>query len=194
MNIEYHRFIDTMNKIHKIDSGVLRKIYTQFSCMHIEKNQHFIMEGSTSNTVAIVAEGLFKSSFINEKGDEYIKYFLTTNDILLGNLKYNNASRVSIQAIQNSIIFSIDYMLFDAMCEKYHSLREMKSTLLTRYLERKEERERQLLSNDAKRNYELFIRQYPQLHGNLSQNYIAMYLGITPTQLSRIKKHFFQHM
>lgn len=41
---------------------------------------------------------------------------------------------------------------------------------------------------DAKVRYEEFLKKYPQLVKRLKKHHIASYLGITPTQLSRICK------
>lgn len=194
MDLKYVAFAKLMNRVYKIDDEILKTIYKQFNYVTVKKNQFFLMQGDASNTLAVIAEGLFKSSFINEEGNEFIKYFLTKNDFLVGNLQYSKPSNVSIQAIEDSSIFTIDHRAFDVISEKYSSLREMKSAVVAEYLERKEQREMQLLSNDAKKNYELFVKEYSDLSRYLSQYHIAMYLGITPTQLSRIKKHISQHM
>ena len=53
----------------------------------------------------------------------------------------------------------------------------------------KESREIEFVQNDASARYLCFINEYPALKDRLPQYHIASYLGITPTQLSRIKKN-----
>ena len=40
----------------------------------------------------------------------------------------------------------------------------------------------------AKERYLFFIKKYPDLAKRIKQEYIASYIGITPSSLSRIKK------
>jgi CRP-like cAMP-binding protein len=181
-------FIDTVTNIYRIETSVLEKIYPEFLYTEINKNEYFITEGDETKFIAFILNGLFKVSFITTDGNEFIKYFLSSSDVLLGSLTYGEESRVSIQGLQKSIVFKIYYNKFLSLCEKYISLDQMKTHLIQKYWARKEKREIDMLANDAKKNYEIFKKEYSHLEKSLSQYHIAMYLGITPTQLSRIKR------
>ncbi|HRG53736.1 MAG TPA: Crp/Fnr family transcriptional regulator, partial [Bacteroidia bacterium] len=50
----------------------------------------------------------------------------------------------------------------------------------------KEPYEISLRSDSAKIRYDVFLNRYPDLVKRLKKHHIAAYLGITPTQLSRI--------
>ena len=50
----------------------------------------------------------------------------------------------------------------------------------------KEPYEISLRNDSAKTRYDEFLKKYPQLVKRLKKHHIAAYLGITPTQLSRI--------
>ena len=47
-----------------------------------------------------------------------------------------------------------------------------------------------LLNLNSVEKYELFLNEYPSLLNRIPHYYIANYLGITPTQLSRARKQF----
>jgi hypothetical protein len=51
----------------------------------------------------------------------------------------------------------------------------------------KEKREIELVLLGAQQRYQLFQNEYPNLENLISQYHIASYLGVTPTQLSRIR-------
>jgi CRP-like cAMP-binding protein len=55
----------------------------------------------------------------------------------------------------------------------------------------KEQREIELVLLDAAQRYQLFRQQYPSLEQKIAQYHIARYLGVTPTQLSRIRAKVF---
>jgi hypothetical protein len=52
----------------------------------------------------------------------------------------------------------------------------------------KDEREIEIVQDNATTRYLRFTRAYPNLVDRLPQYHIASHLGITPTQLSRIRK------
>lgn len=52
----------------------------------------------------------------------------------------------------------------------------------------KEERELEIVLLNADKRYHLFKTQFPNLEQLIPQYHIASYLGITPTQLSRIRR------
>lgn len=51
----------------------------------------------------------------------------------------------------------------------------------------KEKREIELVTLEAKERYDIFKNEHPGLENQISQYHIASYLGISPTQLSRIR-------
>ena len=50
-----------------------------------------------------------------------------------------------------------------------------------------EKREVEIVLLEANKRYAIFKKEYPQLEQLIPQYHIASYLGITPTQLSRIR-------
>ena len=51
----------------------------------------------------------------------------------------------------------------------------------------KEKREIELVTMEAKDRYVIFQEEHPQIEQLIPQYHIASYLGISPTQLSRIR-------
>lgn len=52
----------------------------------------------------------------------------------------------------------------------------------------KEQREIEIVLLDADERYHIFQKQFSGLENRIPQYHIASYLGITPTQLSRIRR------
>ncbi len=48
--------------------------------------------------------------------------------------------------------------------------------------------QRKMLTDDAQSAYQDFVNLHPEFHNRIPMKYIASYLGITPSSLSRIKK------
>ena len=97
-------------------------------------------------------------------------------------------SSVFIQTITKCKIILFDYNKFIELSLKHKFLEKILNKILLEYMTKKQQREIELLSLDAKDRYIQFVKNNPILLEKLPQFHIASYLGITPTQLSRIKK------
>ena len=56
----------------------------------------------------------------------------------------------------------------------------------------KERHDIRMVTNDATTNYQIFREEFPGLENLIPQYHIASYLGITPIQLSRIRRGLMQ--
>ena len=110
-------------------------------------------------------------------------------DVLLLNFQLNTESRASMQAMTDAAVLQVPYNTFIEYCNKYPQLDSMKNHIISKNLKKKEAREINLLSNDATANYKIFKEEYKNIENRIPQYHVAAYLGISPTQLSRLKKN-----
>jgi hypothetical protein len=71
--------------------------------------------------------------------------------------------------------------------DKYPKIERLARILAEYFFVRKEKREIELVTLEAKERYAIFQKEHPKLEQRIPQYHIASYLGITPTQLSRIR-------
>jgi CRP-like cAMP-binding protein len=164
------------------EKSLKRKVYN--------KNELFLTEGQIPRTVAFVGEGLFAQSYTSEDGDTIIKrffpegYFVASTSALL----QKGPSMFTIKALEPSVVLEYNFNEFKELTEKYSDI----AAMYIRYMElhwiiEKEPLEIAFRSDTAKTRYIQFLKSYPTLEPRLKQHEIAAYLGITPTQLSRIR-------
>jgi CRP-like cAMP-binding protein len=154
-----------------------------------QKGDNFISIGDTPKKVAFVVKGLFSQYYINDKGETVIKYFFPEGRIA-GSIPATLAQSESlfeITALEETNVLEYDFLEFKKLVSKFRDVAEF----YIRYLERhwvidKEPYEVSLRSDSAKVRYADFLRKYPDLVKRLKKHHIAAYLGITPTQLSRV--------
>jgi len=153
------------------------------------KGTDFLRIGQIPRKVAFVVKGLFSQSFISENGDTIIKYFFPEGRIA-GSIPATltrTESLFAITALEDTHVLEYDYHEFKKLVFQYRDLSEF----YIRYIEQhwiieKEPYEISLRYDEAKTRYDEFLARYPNLAGRLKKHHIAAYLGITPTQLSRI--------
>lgn len=153
------------------------------------KGDNFISIGQKPNKVAFVVKGLFSQYYINDNGETVIKYFFPEGRIA-GSIPAtltNTESLFTITALEETKVLEYDFAAFKKLVSSFSDIAEF----YIRYLEQhwvidKEPYEISLRSDSAKLRYADFLRKYPALVKRLKKHHIAAYLGITPTQLSRI--------
>jgi CRP-like cAMP-binding protein len=154
-----------------------------------KKDENFVSEGQHPRKVAFVAKGLFSQYYISEKGETVIKTFFpelrlaASVSAMLG----NRPSIFTITAIENTSVLEYDFFEFKKLTQRFPDI----AAFYINYMElhwiiEKEPLEISLRYDTAKKRYDDFLNTYPNLVQRLKKHHIASYLGVTPTQLSRI--------
>jgi CRP-like cAMP-binding protein len=153
------------------------------------KGDNFVSEGQTPKKVAFVVNGLMYQYYSAENGDMVVKYFFPENRIA-GSMTATltqSPSNFTIKALEDTAVLEYNFIEFKKLVAIYPDI----AAFYIRYMEQhwiieKEPYEVSLRYESAKTNYDNFLRKYPGLVKRLKKQHIAAYLGITPTQLSRI--------
>lgn len=153
------------------------------------KGDYLVRQGETARTVAFVSKGLFSQYSLADDGSTFIKrffsegYFAASTTSLLS----ESPSITSIEAIEHTVAWEYDFREFKRLTERYKDI----AAFYIAYMERhwileKEPEEIGFRQNTAKDRYDDFVKKYPHLINRIKKHQIASYLGITPTQMSRI--------
>jgi len=154
-----------------------------------QKGDYFLRIGQTPKKVAFVVKGLFAQYYVNDNGETVIKYFFPEGRIA-GSMPATltqSENFFDIIALEATTVLEYNFNEFKKLVATYSDV----AAFYIRYLEQhwvidKEPYEVSLRSDSAKVRYADFLRKYPDLVKRLKKHHIAAYLGITPTQLSRI--------
>lgn len=158
----------------------------------LKKHQVLYPLGEIPASFAFVYSGLFRTFITDEKGNEYNKIFFYEGTFpgSMTALLRHEPSAFAIVALEPAQIIEIDFPAFRALLHKCEDLKLFQIYYLEKnWLLAKEAREVAIVQEDATQRYLQFIADYPFLVERLPQHHIASHLGITPTQLSRIRKH-----
>jgi len=98
------------------------------------------------------------------------------------------ASHETIQLIEDSEFYSIEYSAIQQLLKKHHAfaLWYIKMVEL-HYISQIEDRISDLQFLDAKQRYSKLLEQHPDITNRVSLGHIASYLNITQETLSRIR-------
>lgn len=154
------------------------------------KGDYFLKEGQMPKNVAFVVKGLLSQYYSSPEGDVVVKKFFPENHFAgsLPAMLTRSPSIFAIRALEPTETLEYNFYDFKALTEKHRDL----AAFYIRYMElhwiiEKEPLEISFRHDNAKTRYVNFLQEYPNLEPRLKQHEIASYLGITPTQLSRIR-------
>jgi CRP-like cAMP-binding protein len=153
------------------------------------KGEAFVGLGTVPTRVGFVVRGLFSQSYISETGDATIKYFFPEGRFAasVGAMLSGAPSLFSVVALEDTKVLSYSFSEFKLLTTRYPDV----MAFYVRYIERhwiieKEPLEISFRYDTARKRYDDFVSAYPGLTKRLKKHQIASYLGITPTQLSRL--------
>lgn len=186
---ELKKYIDRLNPISADSWDKLSSIFTE---KEIVKGDFFITEGQVATQIAFLQDGIIRAFYSNREGHEYNKHFFVSPCFIGGyaSLITGTPNQINQQALSNCTVFIANYSDFKALFDKHPDIERAARKLAELFFVHKEQKEIEIVLLDADKRYLLFQKEYPQLEQQVPQYHIASYLGITPTQLSRIRRKF----
>ena len=166
------------------------RIHQAFVQKKVEKQAYFLREGDITRTYWFMESGLARSFAIDVDGKEVTTDFFSTGDIVIdwASLMLQHPTREYIQALEPCIVWEIDFETFQELFHSIEGFREAGRTrLVESYFVSKNHRV-SMIMDQAKGRYLRMMKTQPEIIQKAPLKYIASYLGITDTSLSRIRK------
>jgi len=160
-----------------------------FSMRSLSKGNYFVKAGESGENIAFVNNGLMRFFYQTPDGKEFNKSFCCENQFIGAYSAYlsKTFARFSIQVLEDSQLLVAKLTTVTALAEKYNCWENFRRIITEELYVRKEQREAELLLDDAETRYKRFQKRYPGLEQRIAQYHVASYLGITPVALSRIR-------
>ena len=157
----------------------------------IYKDEYFSEAGKTSRQVGFVLEGIVRVCYYNNKGEEITKYFIEENNLVVDLESFDNEipSTAYVQAITDCKLIVFSKKDWQELLNTIVGWDAIVHKIISKALMQKVERRSPLVSEDATTRYLKFMEIYPTVVNRIPLSYIASYLGITQSSLSRIRKN-----
>lgn len=157
----------------------------------VGKNCILYPSGELPTSFSFVYAGLFRVFITDVNGNEYNKLFFDEGTFpgAMTALLTSTPSRLTIESLESSSVISINFSGFRNLLLEANDLKLFQIYYLEKnWLLAKDAREVELVQEDATQRYVRFLKEHPLISARIPQYHIASHLGITPTQLSRIRK------
>lgn len=183
-------FIKEINQYYLLSDETVKALLDICVEKHYHKNDLLLESGSMARYYYFIRSGLIGYYTVDEQGDNIYKIFFEENSFVASTAAIikNEPSDFTIIALEDCTVIQYPAKAYRELLEKHHDLALFHMYYLEKnWVVKKEPLEVSLKYETAKKRY-LQLIENKSLYNRLKQHHIASYLGITPTQLSRIKK------
>jgi len=169
-------------------------IYSMAEELKIRKDEYFSGAGKIPRhlqQVGFVVEGIIRICYHNNEGEDITKYFIDKNH-LIANYQYfeaNTEASEYLQAVTDCKLIVFSKQNCENISNTVVGWDSIQNKMIQKFLLQKLERRSILLEQDGTTRYLTFLEKFPTLVNLVPLAYIASYLGITPSSLSRIRKN-----
>lgn len=157
----------------------------------IKKGEILLENGEICKNLYFIAKGILRTFITDEQGNFYNKNLFLENKLACSKVSsiLQTPSDFTIEALEDCILIKLDYKKYTQLIAENDDLK----TFYIAYLEKnwiieKEQREVALVMQNATERYLNLLETHPTIADRVPLMHIASHLGITPTQLSRIRK------
>lgn len=185
------KFIDYILQFGNLNKQQIDLITSKGTDLELHKDDYYWEAGKTVKQIGFLTDGVLRVYYYNNKGEEITRYFIDENHLILSG---NTIDEVFTPSEYLSAITDCKLVVFSKKDWK-----EMSQTIIvwdiilqkiiSKYHYEKMARRSELVSQDATTRYLDFIQKFPTLVNRVPLSFIASYLGITQSSLSRIRRN-----
>ena len=173
-----------------IERKVAEALITFFTKKIYPKGSIILNMGENTQSIHFIMSGIVRGFYLDEDGVEMTKCFSTKeNWCCVYNMFRNEPSKYWIETLDDCVMAQIGVEQLRKIIDINIQFQELYMKLCTQAFIQSDERAINFQKMNAKERYLLFAKEHPDLVECVKQEYIASYIGITPTSLSRLKRN-----
>ena len=179
-----------LNQFSPLSEQTLALMESVFVFDELKKGDYFIREGEYANEIAFLEKGVVRAFYINNQGKEYNKTIFVAPAIIgsYASLISKEKNRLPQQALSDCVIWRLRFDVIERLSENNYELERLRRKIAEQFFVWNEKKQLEMALMEAKERYLIFREEFSGLEDTIPQHHIASYLGISPTQLSRIRQ------
>lgn len=180
----FSRYVD-------FNDAEITEIYSKLTSEIFQKKDYLLKEGQICKNNYFIINGLVRSFYINNKGNEKITQFALENWWITNMESYIKGvpSYLSIQAIEKTTVLTINKKEIEKLYKSIPKLERFFRIVAENMLIAIQRRSDIYLQMKSKERYDNLIQHFPNFAQRVPQYMIASYLEITPEYLSELRKN-----
>jgi len=161
----------------------------------LRKKEHFAIDGEICEDMGFVISGSLRFYYIKD-GEEITGYYSPNNRFISSYKSFirRKPSSLAIQAVEDSLLINLNYQSLQQLLDNPVTGLKMERfcrLIAEELIDCYEDRMQAFITLSPEERYTDLLSDKPCLLKEMPQHYLANYLGITATSLSRIRKRIF---
>lgn len=173
-----------------LTASELQTIFDAHKKITFNKGDFLLKKGQISKGYFCIENGLIRSYVFDFNGNDITTGFMGKNEIAIDvNSLFHKIPTVEyFQALTDGECYVIDLEDFQILYHSIRGLNEWGRAWMSESLFELKQRTISMITDSASERYKRLQKQHPQILQQAPLKFIASYLGITDTSLSRIRK------
>lgn len=184
-------FLNYILQFGNLNKQQIDLISGKASTLTLHKDDNYWEAGKKVNQIGFLTEGIIRVYYYNHKGEEITRYFIDENHLILSGHTVEEMYTPSeyLSAVTDCTMIVFPKRDWKEIADTIVGWDAILQKITAKYHKEKITRRSELVSQDATTRYLDFMKQFPTLINRVPLSYIASYLGITQSSLSRIRKN-----
>jgi CRP-like cAMP-binding protein len=185
------KFIEYALQFGNLNKQQIDLIKSKASEIELHKDAYYWEAGKTVKQIGFLTDGVIRVFYYNNKGEEITRYFIDENHLILSGNTVDEVFTPSeyLSAITDCKLVVFSKQNWKDISETIIGWDSIIQKIITKHHSEKMARRSELVSQDATTRYLDFMEKFPTLVNRVPLSFIASYLGITQSSLSRIRKN-----
>ena len=181
------QMLQFLNSIFPMSPALQEDIMGAIKFLTVPKKQHALKEGQVSRNIYFVAKGLLRCYYIMEDGTEVSTWFMRQGDVCVSVHSFYNQviSYEYIQALEPSELIYISFDQLEDLYKKHLEFNYIGRVLTIKYLVDWNWQLKDIRLLPTEDRYNALLKRDADLIQRVPKKYIASFLGMLPTSLSR---------
>jgi CRP-like cAMP-binding protein len=182
---------DFFKKSQLLSDVAIDIMVEEYEERHFDKGESFLKQGKISDSLVLI-EGFMRAYTFDREGYEVTTNFFSKPRAVYDPASFfqQTASMENIQAVTECFTYFISYERVNKLFHSVPEFREFGRLRLVEELVLFKQRTLAMINRSAEERYADLIKENYDIIQNAPLKYIASYLGITDTSLSRIRRDF----
>ncbi|BAP31940.1 crp/fnr family transcriptional regulator [Chryseobacterium sp. StRB126] len=184
-------FIDYVLQFGNLNKQQIDLIKSKATETELRKDEFYWEAGKTVKQIGFITSGILRVFYYNNKGEEVTQYFFDENHLLLSGFTVDEVytPSVYISAITDCKMIVFSKQAWKEISQTIIDWDNIIQKIITKHKSEKLGKISELVSQDGTTRYLDFIGKFPTLANRIPLSYIASFLGLTQSSLSRIRKN-----
>lgn len=184
-------FIEYVLQFGNLNKQQIDLIKSKAKEIELQKDEYYWEAGKAVKQIGFLTDGVLRVYYYNNKGEEITRYFIDEKHLILSGNNTDEFYTPSeyLQAITDCKMVVFPKQDWKDISETIIGWDNIIQIIIAKHHTEKIKKRSDLVSQDATARYLDFLEKFPTLANRIPLSYIASYLGMTASSLSRIRKN-----